>query len=634
MPPPRGNSRVARSAFARLRARELGRANPGDKIFSAIPGRLATPVESLLDGTSSLLRCVVLGFTADGDHLLSYASSDGEHSLQVWGFRLGEPATLIATTPLFQTAESPGSDRLGRGDDGESALLGDVGFEDSTSSLRITACESPDASVLVIHGEPTAEREFGSSEAPMARRCFITAMPSPCARGRAAAAAAWGGRRRGDGDGDRDSDSDASSRRTSWATAATHASYLSTSSAPFAPAVAGVIAAEEIIEEGDSDYEEEEEEGGGESPQGTAFTSRTGSYGNQSASLTSDAMDATDAGGSGSGGSGASGDENVDANRRGRGGFASPDPDAFKPPVARYARRFGKRTGVSAAASPPPAVGRRTRRRRAWYVVVNAGDSLLGVRLVPRTVAADARREEFLSFSPGPIAPVRWTDANANAAAAAVDRRRVVDMRAWTALESDAVLSKALAATLRLGYSIVDYELHVLSVAHAADVDAAPSVVAVVVSVLQARGERRQMEQRAFAAAACAPSTPWRIVASVVECPLAAFPPPPPRLLYSVEVDQSGAGASARAKSAHHGSAGVAASARAIAIARARLTAFRRAAHVPTRRAMRCASVSSNANVANGGASVPVILHPTMPLCVLGYGRSARARGRGDDDDD
>jgi hypothetical protein len=49
---------------------------------------------------------------------------------------------------------------------------------------------------------------------------------------------------------------------------------------------------------------------------------------------------------------------------------------------------------------------------------------------------------------------------------------------------------------------------------------------------------------------------------------------------------------------------------------------------------MRCASVSSNANVANGGASVPVILHPTMPLCVLGYGRSARARGRGDDDDD
>ena len=192
MPPPRGNSRVARSAFARLRARELGRANPGDKIFSAIPGRLATPVESLLDGTSSLLRCVVLGFTADGDHLLSYASSDGEHSLQVWGFRLGEPATLIATTPLFQTAESPGSDRLGRGDDGESALLGDVGFEDSTSSLRITACESPDASVLVIHGEPTAEREFGSSEAPMARRCFITAMPSPCARGRAAARPACG----------------------------------------------------------------------------------------------------------------------------------------------------------------------------------------------------------------------------------------------------------------------------------------------------------------------------------------------------------------------------------------------------------------------------------------------------------
>ena len=150
MPPPRGNSRVARSAFARLRARELGRANPGDKIFSAIPGRLATPVESLLDGTSSLLRCVVLGFTADGDHLLSYASSDGEHSLQVWGFRLGEPATLIATTPLFQTAESPGSDRLGRESPPNGAPSSAsihralyrlyLGIADGVSIVRVWAC--------------------------------------------------------------------------------------------------------------------------------------------------------------------------------------------------------------------------------------------------------------------------------------------------------------------------------------------------------------------------------------------------------------------------------------------------------------------------------------------------------------
>jgi hypothetical protein len=116
----------------------------------------------------------------------------------------------------------------------------------------------------------------------------------------------------------------------------------------------------------------------------------------------------------------------------------------------------------------------------------------------------------------------------------------VVSLRAWTAMDTDGILSRALAATLKLGYCIVDYELHVLGVAYGSG-STQPSVIAVVVSVLQARGvpggggggggPPRQQQQR--------PQLPhWRVVASVVDCPMGRLPPPPPRLLYSVELSQ------------------------------------------------------------------------------------------------
>lgn len=194
-------------------------------------------------------------------------------------------------------------------------------------------------------------------------------------------------------------------------------------------------------------------------------------------------------------------------------------------------------------------------------------------------------------------------------------RHSIVSIRAWTAMDTDAVLSRALAATLRLGYCIVDYELHVLGVAHgmgvspspaasmviatstaaagqgqggqegdpsagssraqndrsaaaaataatAATTTAAvggnnnnnnknnqPSVIAVVVSVLEARGmmphrqqqhqQQRQQQllrqQREHPQRSSQQQRPghllpqWRVVASVVECPLGRLPPPPPR---------------------------------------------------------------------------------------------------------
>ena len=76
--------------------------------------------------------------------------------------------------------------------------------------LRISVCESPGRDVLVAHAEaePTAPFSRGGA-APAARRCFVTAVPSPAFRDRAATRANL---------------------------RATHASYLSTADVPFQPA--------------------------------------------------------------------------------------------------------------------------------------------------------------------------------------------------------------------------------------------------------------------------------------------------------------------------------------------------------------------------------------------------------------
>jgi hypothetical protein len=98
--------------------------------------------------------------------------NDGRHELQVWAFRLHRPATLLAAVPLFQTSESedPYASSGGGGGNGgggmterESEMLeGDM--DAGGEQMRISVCESADRDVLLIHGEPTAGRQFGSSE--------------------------------------------------------------------------------------------------------------------------------------------------------------------------------------------------------------------------------------------------------------------------------------------------------------------------------------------------------------------------------------------------------------------------------------------------------------------------------------
>lgn len=476
-------ARRSSNAFHRVRDREFG--NRPRRFFDFIPARLATPVERLVDPAGMLYRCVILGFLSAGDHFVSYTRADGRHELQLWGFRLGRRAWLVATVSLFATSEGEESATGSAGaTDADAEMLGDAARE----HLRISVCESCDGEVLLVHGEPTGERAFGSSEAPVARRCFLTAVPSPAAPSRAAARAPLD---------------------------ATHMSYLTTSAAPFQPRIVGLVPAED------------------ESP-GT------------------------------------------------------------------------------------------------HYAAVNAGDAVIAVRLtvddpadddvsVRRRGPAGARLEALLSHSPGPTAPVRWATV-ATPSESDVQGTRLspsgtpssASMRAWTAMEVDAVLARALAATLRLGYSVVDYEVHVLDAAHGAGRGAGHSLATCVVSVLRSREEgfvgRRGNIPR------------WRVVASVVECPLAPSPPPPPRLLFSVEV--STAGGANGATLPHR-----LPTSRAVAAARARLAAFRRAARVPVAGRVRNAATLTNANVVAGGQSVSAIKHQSLPLCILGW----RGGGAGTD---
>ena len=522
-----------RNAFLRLRRREVfGQSVPfARKIYAAIPARLASPVATLVDAPrAKLLECVLLGFTADGDHLVSYAALDGgrRYELQMWTFRPRTRCTLVASVPLFtQSAADAGLGAFGVDARGEDGIGGDLVSDFARDAhLRITVCESADGSTLLVHGEPAGGRRFGDTEAPMARRCFLSAVPSP-----AFFSSARNRNRRGE---------------ARPPLGATSMSYLSTSARPFDPRIAGCVPAAE------------------------------------------------------------SGDMTC-----------------------------------------------------AQYAVLNSGDALIGVRVAPAEASADDDDptrsaagpilEALLSVSEGPTAVVRWApprvpvsregsessrvpETLGRSALAEGDgsfdgsgARRVMSMRSWTAMEADAVLSRALAATLRAGYCLVDYEVHLLDVAHGAE-GARTSAVAAVVSVLRARDDVG-VTNPAPSGRRRAPrgSEGWRTVVSVVEIPPGAPPPPPPRLLFSVEVPPAPESKNnAAAVSAMAGPSTL----RAVAAARARLAALRRAAHVPSGAPLRAGATLTNAVAVATGMSAEALKHPTQPICVVGWNGIGRGGAR------
>ena len=97
------------NAHVRLRQRETNASHKNTKqVYAQIPIRLQAPIERIVDRERKLLKVVVLGFTANGNHLVAHDSRGGlsglEHSIQFWTFDVhGKRASkLVREVPVLR----------------------------------------------------------------------------------------------------------------------------------------------------------------------------------------------------------------------------------------------------------------------------------------------------------------------------------------------------------------------------------------------------------------------------------------------------------------------------------------------------------------------------------------------------
>ncbi|KAL4859348.1 hypothetical protein ACK3TF_000466 [Chlorella vulgaris] len=111
--------------------------------FAAVPPSCQVPIECVLDEPAGDLQStILLGFTRDGGHLLSYttqrvAAADGQegYCLQLWRYQPGQRCRRLWSVPLFRTP----------------AYLDSLADEDSFTAaddLLLTLAEAPDGSLL------------------------------------------------------------------------------------------------------------------------------------------------------------------------------------------------------------------------------------------------------------------------------------------------------------------------------------------------------------------------------------------------------------------------------------------------------------------------------------------------------
>ena len=157
----RARASTVQSRLARREFTSASGAKP-EQIFRSIPPRLTIPVERVIDDARKMLSCVLLGFTADGDHLVSYSAEGGENfsfELQIWKFQPGARARLLATTPLF---ESDMGD-FGRGMRGLSEDFGGA-FADAPTEAAKTMSEFSRSIWETVKAEAEAiERKAGEA---------------------------------------------------------------------------------------------------------------------------------------------------------------------------------------------------------------------------------------------------------------------------------------------------------------------------------------------------------------------------------------------------------------------------------------------------------------------------------------
>ncbi|KAL0052584.1 hypothetical protein WJX82_004262 [Trebouxia sp. C0006] len=154
--------------FSELHSLQLGEKHRN--LFTRIPARLQFPVETVVDNQNRLLGCILLGFTAEGHHLLSYTSTHG-YRVQIWRFLWGQQAELLAEIDLFGGTSEIGSDSS---DDDIFAST------DLPTSMAVSITETADQRLLIVHGCPDSS---DADDALADAMNHVTVVPHPCTQG-------------------------------------------------------------------------------------------------------------------------------------------------------------------------------------------------------------------------------------------------------------------------------------------------------------------------------------------------------------------------------------------------------------------------------------------------------------------
>lgn len=517
----------------RILAREMGARARSKLCFSRVPPRLCVPVERVVDDRRRMLECVLLGFLSDGDHIVSYAFGERGYELQIWSFRPGARATLMATTPIFGS-ESGDFGRRRTFDELETLAGGDPG-----GRIRVHVCESWDGSTLVVHGEERLAESEDVSGRRQAKRCAVTVLPSPA------------------------------SMKRGTPIAPTHISYVSAAKSPFHPSWSGVVPAM--------------------SPRESAL------------------------------------DIDAGVGVQEREHASQDDPYAFEDVIETTPRRKSRKLDAHIRETTD-----------SGKFVVNTGDALLAVDITtamlnPRDLHDRSLMEAQFSASIGmevlpPCASpwVKWNGPHTSDyytlpeddvyvddqgvlgdsapyvyVSALPDTVCVCIVTPWIALEMEKVLSSSLRAALDFGFSIRDYELLPLHQCPGEASGEEPSMLVATLGVLTPSSWNHQ------------PSCPgsMRIVVTIIERRLDRTPGGG-HIVYSHELPVKLEGRQPTQELLN--------------TARAHVMQVRKSILIPTARWTRNASSMTNTNVVLTGQSASTIKHPTLPICIVGYGIRTR----------
>ena len=527
----RARASTVQSRLARREFTSASGAKP-EQIFRSIPPRLTIPVERVIDDARKMLSCVLLGFTADGDHLVSYSAEGGENfsfELQIWKFQPGARARLLATTPLF---ESDMGD-FGRGMRGLSEDFGGA-FADAPTeaNVRVHVCESWDRSTLVVHGEARRHGgEDGDGRGRIAKKCCVTVLPSPA------------------------------SVKPGTAIAATHMSYVSAALSPFHPSWSGVTPAatpqDDALELGDE---------GEDTCIGAPYAFNANEMSPRRKLRKSDAVmrDLVD------GGKFAL--NTADALLTVDIATATLNPrDAHDRSLMEVQLQgsIGSLVSVIPACHSPLV---------KWHGS-DASDLSVGnedVYVEDQGVLGDTAPYVYVSALPRSV--------------------RVCIITPWIALEMSKVLNSSLRAALDFGFTLRDYELFPLQYIVSPKSGEEPSMLVASLSVLAPSSWSHQ------------PTCPgrMRVVVTIIDRQLDRTLSSGGHVVYSHELPVHTEGKQPTETLLH--------------AARVHVMQMRKTCLIPTARWTRNASTMTNTNVVMTGRSASTIKHPTLPICIVGYG--------------